>query len=42
MNTFNLFLEYLFAGLILIATGVFTWAIIAEAFGYWDNKSKKP
>ena len=42
MNLFNLFLEYLFSGFLVVAVGVFSWAVVAEAFGYWDRKPKKP
>jgi len=41
MTSFNLFLEWLAAGFLVISVLTLTFAVIAEAFGYWDHKSKK-
>jgi len=42
MNAFNLFLEYMFAGAFVISVFTLAFAVVAEAFGYWDRKPKKP
>jgi hypothetical protein len=42
MNSFNLFLEWLAAGFLIITVLTLTFAVIAEALGYWDTKPKKP
>lgn len=41
MNAFNLFLEWLGAGLVAIFMVGYLGIILLEFFGYWDKKSKK-
>jgi len=41
MNSFNLFLEWMGAGFLVISVLTLAFAVVAEALGYWDPKSKK-